>query len=200
MMSHCILLYYRVQVAPCVELKTSILVIVLSLAVSLGGVAPLQWVDNSLTCCSSLLSLIQTISQRSIITPTTVWRSLSTAAPTSTTASSAPRAQVPSHPRGARPAVLSQTSSFFTSCLCELCLVGSAVCVSGQGACPTIKHCNISDCENVGLYITDHAQVRQRLLTPIKMQGDGQNSTSSLRFRGFMKITRSATTRWRGSG
>lgn len=37
--------------------------------------------------------------------------------------------------------------------------VGSAVCVSGQGACPTIKHCNISDCENVGLYITDHAQV-----------------------------------------
>uniref|UniRef100_A0A669DUJ4 F-box protein 11a n=1 Tax=Oreochromis niloticus TaxID=8128 RepID=A0A669DUJ4_ORENI len=38
------------------------------------------------------------------------------------------------------------------------CTVGSAVCVSGQGACPTIKHCNISDCENVGLYITDHAQ------------------------------------------
>lgn len=37
--------------------------------------------------------------------------------------------------------------------------MGSAVCVSGQGACPTIKHCNISDCENVGLYITDHAQV-----------------------------------------
>ena len=37
--------------------------------------------------------------------------------------------------------------------------VGSAVCVSGQGAFPTIKHCNISDCENVGLYITDHAQV-----------------------------------------
>ncbi|OBS82990.1 hypothetical protein A6R68_23024 [Neotoma lepida] len=32
------------------------------------------------------------------------------------------------------------------------------ICVSGQGACPTIKHCNISDCENVGLYITDHAQ------------------------------------------
>lgn len=41
-----------------------------------------------------------------------------------------------------------------------LCSVGSAVCVSGQGACPTIKHCNISDCENVGLYITDHAQVK----------------------------------------
>uniref|UniRef100_A0A672MX62 F-box only protein 11 n=1 Tax=Sinocyclocheilus grahami TaxID=75366 RepID=A0A672MX62_SINGR len=38
------------------------------------------------------------------------------------------------------------------------CTVGSAVCVSGQGAGPTIKHCNISDCENVGLYITDHAQ------------------------------------------
>lgn len=41
-----------------------------------------------------------------------------------------------------------------------MCVVGSAVCVSGQGACPTIKHCNISDCENVGLYITDHAQVK----------------------------------------
>lgn len=47
----------------------------------------------------------------------------------------------------------STTSAF------SLCAVGSAVCVSGQGACPTIKHCNISDCENVGLYITDHAQV-----------------------------------------
>lgn len=42
--------------------------------------------------------------------------------------------------------------------------VGSAVCVSGQGACPTIKHCNISDCENVGLYITDHAQVTHPFL------------------------------------
>ncbi len=41
----------------------------------------------------------------------------------------------------------------------SFCAVGSAVCVSGQGAGPTIKHCNISDCENVGLYITDHAQV-----------------------------------------
>lgn len=45
-------------------------------------------------------------------------------------------------------------------CLFYSPLVGSAVCVSGQGACPTIKHCNISDCENVGLYITDHAQVK----------------------------------------
>ena len=44
-----------------------------------------------------------------------------------------------------------------------LFVVGSAVCVSGQGACPTIKHCNISDCENVGLYITDHAQVNPPL-------------------------------------
>lgn len=42
--------------------------------------------------------------------------------------------------------------------------VGSAVCVSGQGACPTIKHCNISDCENVGLYITDHAQVKSKFV------------------------------------
>lgn len=28
----------------------------------------------------------------------------------------------------------------------------------GMGAEPTIRHCDISDCENVGLYITDHAQ------------------------------------------
>lgn len=50
----------------------------------------------------------------------------------------------------------------FTEILLFDFTVGSAVCVSGQGACPTIKHCNISDCENVGLYITDHAQVRAR--------------------------------------
>ncbi|ESN92575.1 hypothetical protein HELRODRAFT_95885 [Helobdella robusta] len=37
-------------------------------------------------------------------------------------------------------------------------VVGAAVCVSGSGADPHIKHCNISDCENVGLFITDHAQ------------------------------------------
>ncbi|XP_028969124.1 F-box only protein 11 [Galendromus occidentalis] len=37
-------------------------------------------------------------------------------------------------------------------------VVGAAVCVSGTGAEPTVRHCDISDCENVGLYITDHAQ------------------------------------------
>lgn len=37
-------------------------------------------------------------------------------------------------------------------------LVGAAVCVSGVGANPVIKHCDISDCENVGLYVTDYAQ------------------------------------------
>lgn len=36
--------------------------------------------------------------------------------------------------------------------------VGAAVCVSGVGANPIIKHCDISDCENVGLYVTDYAQ------------------------------------------
>ena len=36
--------------------------------------------------------------------------------------------------------------------------VGAAVCVSGAGAEPHIKHCDISMCENVGLYITDYAQ------------------------------------------
>lgn len=39
-----------------------------------------------------------------------------------------------------------------------ICLVGAAVCVQGVGAEPTIKLCQISDCENVGLYITDYAQ------------------------------------------
>lgn len=37
-------------------------------------------------------------------------------------------------------------------------VVGAAVCVTGTGASPTIKHCDISDCENVGLYVTDYAQ------------------------------------------
>lgn len=37
-------------------------------------------------------------------------------------------------------------------------LVGAAVCVSGVGANPVIRHCDISDCENVGLYVTDYAQ------------------------------------------
>lgn len=36
--------------------------------------------------------------------------------------------------------------------------VGAAVCVSGSGADPCIKHCFIKDCENVGLYVTDYAQ------------------------------------------
>lgn len=35
--------------------------------------------------------------------------------------------------------------------------VGAAVCVSGVGAIPVIRHCDISDCENVGLYVTDYA-------------------------------------------
>lgn len=37
-------------------------------------------------------------------------------------------------------------------------VVGAAVCVSGSGAEPTVRSCDISDCENVGLYITDYAQ------------------------------------------
>lgn len=41
-----------------------------------------------------------------------------------------------------------------------VCSVGAAVCVSGVGADPVIKHCFIKDCENVGLYVTDYAQVR----------------------------------------
>lgn len=42
--------------------------------------------------------------------------------------------------------------------------VGAAVCVTGRGAEPIIKHCDISDCENVGLYITDNAQVSSLFL------------------------------------
>ena len=37
--------------------------------------------------------------------------------------------------------------------------VGAAVCVSTQYADPVIRHCVIKDCENVGLYVTDYAQV-----------------------------------------
>lgn len=36
--------------------------------------------------------------------------------------------------------------------------MGAAVCVSGLGAEPGIRHCEISDCENVGLIIKDRAQ------------------------------------------
>lgn len=36
--------------------------------------------------------------------------------------------------------------------------VGAAVCINGSGANPYIKFCDISDCENVGLYVTDYAQ------------------------------------------
>lgn len=37
-------------------------------------------------------------------------------------------------------------------------IVGAAVCVEGAGADPHIKYCEISYCENVGLYITDYAE------------------------------------------
>lgn len=30
--------------------------------------------------------------------------------------------------------------------------------MNGVGANPIIRHCDISDCENVGLYVTDYAQ------------------------------------------
>ena len=35
--------------------------------------------------------------------------------------------------------------------------VGAAVCVSGEGAEPHLRFCDISECENVGLFVTDHA-------------------------------------------
>lgn len=40
-------------------------------------------------------------------------------------------------------------------------VVGAALCVRKAKAQPTVKHCTISDCENVGIYITDQAQVRR---------------------------------------
>ncbi|CAL8099801.1 unnamed protein product [Orchesella dallaii] len=39
----------------------------------------------------------------------------------------------------------------------SLSAVGAAVCVNGTGAEPYIRFCDISDCENVGLYVTDYA-------------------------------------------
>lgn len=30
--------------------------------------------------------------------------------------------------------------------------------MNGLNANPTVRHCDISDCENVGLYVTDYAQ------------------------------------------
>ncbi|CAG7654564.1 unnamed protein product [Allacma fusca] len=39
----------------------------------------------------------------------------------------------------------------------SLSAVGAAVCVNGAGAEPFIRGCDISDCENVGLYVTDYA-------------------------------------------
>lgn len=40
----------------------------------------------------------------------------------------------------------------------SLFVAGAAVCVSGQGASPTVRECDISDCENVGLFVTDMAE------------------------------------------
>jgi hypothetical protein len=50
--------------------------------------------------------------------------------------------------------------SIWAVIICILLSVGAAVCVSSEGADPIIKHCVIKDCENVGLYVTDYAQVR----------------------------------------
>lgn len=60
-----------------------------------GGLKFYQWALWPPPLPPSSTSSIPTTSRRSTTTPTTVWRSPSTAAPTSTTASSAPRAQVP---------------------------------------------------------------------------------------------------------
>lgn len=101
------------------------------------------------------------ISQHSTTIHITVSRSRSTAAPKLTTVSYVAHAQVNFN----WPLItIFIISSIVLAILCGnktalSSAVGSTVCVSGQGACPTIKHCNISDCENVGLYITDHAQV-----------------------------------------
>lgn len=47
--------------------------------------------------------------------------------------------------------------------------MGAAVCVSGAGSDPVIKHCLIKDCENVGLYVTDYAQVgKAYIITAMK--------------------------------
>lgn len=54
-------------------------------------------------------------------------------------------------------------------CLYLSLTVGAAVCVSGAGSDPVIKHCLIKDCENVGLYVTDYAQVgKAYIITAMK--------------------------------
>lgn len=55
---------------------------------------------------------------------------------------------------------------------------GAAVCVSGSGADPFIRHCLIKDCENVGLYVTDYAQVHiTQLLVSLLIKSTIQNVT-----------------------
>lgn len=44
------------------------------------------------------------------------------------------------------------------------------MCVQGVGADPCIKNCDISNCENVGLFITDSAEVSECQSTKQTMQ------------------------------
>jgi len=37
-------------------------------------------------------------------------------------------------------------------------VVRAAVCVSEADADPKIHHCDVSNCENVSIYVTNHAQ------------------------------------------
>lgn len=67
-------------------------------------------------------------------------------------------ASVPHHKHYALEIIENSTPTIDHCTIRSSSVVGAAVCVSGAGAEPLIKHCDISDCENVGLYITDYAQ------------------------------------------
>ena len=44
---------------------------------------------------------------------------------------------------------------------CSIFVAGATVFVHGRGARPTLSHCLISDSENVGIFVTDGAQVEK---------------------------------------
>ncbi|VDO32166.1 unnamed protein product [Haemonchus placei] len=54
---------------------------------------------------------------------------------------------------------LTKTSPLIDRChINSTSSVGAAVCVKRTAANPKVRHCTITDCENVGIYITDGAQ------------------------------------------
>ena len=46
---------------------------------------------------------------------------------------------------------------------------GACIYVHGEGARPWITHCTVSNANNVGIFVDDHAQVRIVILTHVKL-------------------------------